>query len=163
LVKPEFQVVRGPGEYEMHDIFVTGVRTFLDDAKGKERGFNTVYLIEVEGMRVCHLGDLGHALTEEQTEALSNVDVLLVPAGGGTVLSPLVAAEVVSTLEPKLVIPMQFQTETGDPDFGPVDDFCKQLGVPVPEPEDKLTLRTSDLTDVMRLVILRPESDAAKR
>ncbi len=163
LIKPEFQVVRGPGEYEMHDIFVTGVRTFLDDAKGKERGFNTVYLIEVEGMRVCHLGDLGHTLTEEQTEALSNVDVLLVPAGGGTVLSPVVAAEVVSALEPKLVIPMQFRTEAGDIGLGLVDDFCKQLGVPVPPPEDKLTLRSSDLTDVMRLVVLRPESDAAKR
>lgn len=163
LVKPEFQTVRGPGEYEMHDIFVTGIRTFHDDAKGKERGYNTIYLLEMEGMRVCHLGDLGHALTEEQTEALSNVDVLLVPAGGGTVLAPLTAAEVVTALEPKLVIPMQFRTEIGDRELGEVEAFCKHLGVPVPAPEDKLTLRASDLTEVMRLVVLKPESDAAKR
>ena len=89
-------IVRGPGEYEMHDIFITGIRTYHDDEKGKLRGYNTVYIIEVEGMRICHLGDLGHALTEEQAEALSNVDVLLVPAGGGDVMSPTVAAEVVT-------------------------------------------------------------------
>ncbi len=163
LVKPEFQVVRGPGEYEMHDIFVTGIRTYHDDTRGKDRGYNTVYMIEVEGMRVCHLGDLGHALTEEQTEALSDVDVLLLPAGGGSVLSPVTAAEVVSALEPKLVIPMQFRTAIGDVGLGEVDDFCKQLGVPVPAAEEKLTLRASELSDVMRVVVLRPESEPAKR
>ncbi len=163
LVKPEYQVVRGPGEYEMHDIFVTGIRTFHDDAKGKERGYNTVYLIELEGMRICHLGDLGHTLTEEQTEVLSNVDILLVPSGGGDILSPVIAAEVVTALEPKLVIPMQYRTEIGDSGLGPVDDFCKHLGVPVPAPEEKLTLRASELTDVMRLVVLRPDSEAARR
>lgn len=163
LVKPGFQVVRGPGEYEMHDIFITGIRTYHDGEKGKLRGYNTVYVIEVEGMRVCHLGDLGHALTEEHTEALSNIDVLLVPAGGGEVLSPATAAEVVTALEPKLVIPMQFKTEIGDKSLGSVEDFCKHLGVPSPEPEDKLTLRASELTEVMRLVVLRPESEPARR
>jgi L-ascorbate metabolism protein UlaG (beta-lactamase superfamily) len=163
LVKPGYQIVRGPGEYEMHDIFITGIRTYHDDEKGKLRGYNTIYIIEVEGMRICHLGDLGHPLTEEHTSSLSNVDVLLVPAGGGEVISPAVAAEVVTALEPKLVIPMQFRTEIGDKALGPVDEFCKQLGVPVPEPEDKLAVRASELTEVMRLVVLRPESEPARR
>lgn len=163
LIKSEYQVVRGPGEYEMHDIFITGIRTYHDAEKGKIRGHNTVYLLEVEGMRICHLGDLGHPLTEEHTEALSNVDVLLVPAGGGDVLSPAVAAEVVATLEPKLVIPMQYRTEIGDTGLGPVDEFCKHLGIPVPEAEDKLTLRSSELSEVMRLVVLRPESEPVRR
>src|SRR5688572_30599813 len=113
-VRPDYQLVNGPGEYELHDIFVTGIRTYHDDDRGKERGYNTVYLIELEGMRVCHLGDLGHALTEEQAEAMSNVDVLLVPAGGGDVIDPAKAAEVVAQLEPKLVIPMQYATPQGD-------------------------------------------------
>jgi L-ascorbate metabolism protein UlaG (beta-lactamase superfamily) len=163
LVKPGYQVVRGPGEYEMHDIFITGIRTYHDEEKGKLRGYNTIYIIEVEGIRICHLGDLGHPLTEEHTQALSNVDVLLVPAGGGEVITPAAAAEVVTALEPKLVIPMQFKTEIGDKSLGPVDDFCKHLGVPVPEPEDKLALRASELTEVMRLVVLRPESEPARR
>ena len=162
-VKPEYQVVRGPGEYEMHDIFVTGIRTYHDDSRGKERGYNTVYLIEVEGMIVCHLGDLGHALTEEQAELMSNVDVLFVPAGGGNVISPSLAAEVVGQLEPKLVIPMQYRTDVGDKKLGEVGDFCKHLGIEMPAAEEKLTLRSSDLGDTMRLAVLKPESEPARR
>ena len=157
-VKPDFTTVGGPGEYEVHDVFITGIRTYHDDAKGAERGYNTVYLIELEGMVVCHLGDLGHALTEEQAEAMANVDVLLVPAGGGTVLAPAKAAEVVSQLEPKLVIPMQYATPQGDKGLGGLEAFCKELGREVPSPEDKLVLRQSDLGDTLRLVALRPET-----
>ena len=107
---PEYQIVRGPGEYEMHDVFITGIRTYHDDAKGSERGYNTVYLIEVEGFVIVHLGDLGHPLSAEQAEALDDCDVLLVPAGGGDVVSPEQAAEIVSQLGPKVVIPMQYAT-----------------------------------------------------
>ncbi len=160
-VKPEFQVIRGPGEYEIHDIFVTGIRTYHDDARGNERGYNTVYLIELEGMVVCHLGDLGHALTEEQAEAMSNVDVLLVAAGGGDVLDPAKAAELIGQLEPKVVIPMQYVTPQGDTKLGTLETFCKELGVDVPTPEDKLVLRHSDLGETMRLVALTPDSERA--
>ena len=156
-VKPQFTTLRGPGEYEIHDVFVTGIRTYHDAAKGAERGYNTVYLIELEGMVVCHLGDLGHALTEEQAEAMANVDVLLVPAGGGTVLDPAQAAEVVGQIEPKLVIPMQYATPQGDKGLGSLEPFCKELGVEVPAGEEKLVLRQSDLGETMRLVALKPE------
>ncbi len=156
-VKPEFKVIRGPGEYEIHDIFVTGIRTYHDEARGKERGYNTVYLIELEGMVVCHLGDLGHALTEEQAEAMSNVDVLMVAAGGGDVLDPAKAAELIGQLEPKVVIPMQYATPQGDAKLGTLETFCKELGVDVPKPEDKLVLRHSDLGETMRLVALKPD------
>jgi L-ascorbate metabolism protein UlaG (beta-lactamase superfamily) len=162
-VKPEYQLVKGPGEYELHEVFITGIRTYHDDKKGKELGYNTVYLIELEGLVICHLGDLGHILTEEQAEAMAGCDVLLVPAGGGSVLDPTLAAEVVSQLEPKIVIPMQYATEIGDKKLGGVDAFCKQLGIEMPAPEDKLVLRQSDLGEAMRLVILTPESEAAKR
>ena len=157
-VKPEFATLRGPGEYEVHDVFVTGIRTYHDEARGAERGYNTVYLIELEGMVVCHLGDLGHPLTEEQAEAMANVDVLLVPAGGGTVLDPAKAAEVVGQLEPKVVIPMQYATAQGDKKLGTLEPFCKELGVAVPAAEEKLALRQSDLGETMRLVVLAPAS-----
>jgi L-ascorbate metabolism protein UlaG (beta-lactamase superfamily) len=162
-VRPEYQLVKGPGEYELHEVFITGIRTYHDDTKGKERGYNTVYLIELEGMVICHLGDLGHTLTEEQAEAMAGCDVLLVPAGGGSVIEPVRAAEVVSQLEPKIVIPMQYATEIGDKNLGGVEAFCKQLGVEMPAAEDKLVLRQSDLGEAMRLVILTPESEATRR
>ncbi len=154
-------VLRGPGEYEVHGVFVTGIRTYRDDQKGAVRGHNTVYLIELEGMVVCHLGDLGHPLTEEQAEAMPNVDVLLVPAGGGDVLDPAKAAEVVGQLEPKLVIPMQFATSLGDKNLGGLHPFCKELGIEVPTLEEKLIVRQSDLGETLRLVALAPDGRAS--
>ncbi|HEY8448694.1 MAG TPA: MBL fold metallo-hydrolase [Thermomicrobiales bacterium] len=162
-VRPEYQVVRGPGEYELHEVFITGIRTYHDTERGAQRGYNTVYLLEIEGMVVCHLGDLGHPLSTEQIETLSAPDVLLVPAGGGTVIDAATAAEITSQLEPKVVIPMQFATEFGDKTLGGVDVFCKHLGVQVPPAEEKLNLRPSDLGETMRVVVLRPDSEAVKR
>ena len=155
-VRPEFQVVDGPGEYEMHGVFITGIRTYHDSAKGQERGYNTVFLFELEGMRFCHLGDLGHALTTDQLEEIGTPDVLMVPAGGTGVITPAQAAEVVGQLEPKIVIPMQYATEQGDRDLGDLATFCKALGVELPEPIDKLTLR--DAGDTTQVIALLPES-----
>jgi len=155
-IRPEFALLRGPGEYEVHDVFVTGIRTYHDAQQGAEQGYNTVYLIELEGMVICHLGDIGHALTEEQAESMSNVDVLLIPVGA-TVLDPSVAAEIVTQLAPKVVIPMQYATEQGDRQLGGLEPFCKELGIEPPVSEEKLILRQSDLGETLRLVALRPE------
>jgi L-ascorbate metabolism protein UlaG (beta-lactamase superfamily) len=152
-IKPEYETIDGPGEYEMHDIFVTGIRTHLDQAKGKERGHNTAFLIELDGMVICHLGDLGHTLSAEQAEAMSDVDVLLVPAGSKT-LDPAQAAEIASQLTPKVVIPMQYATTQGDRDLTNFDTFVRNLGVDLPETQEKLALKSSELGDTMRLVVL---------
>jgi len=157
-VKPDYNVVRGPGEYEIHDVTITGIRTYHDEQKGKTRGYNTVYLIELEGMVVCHLGDLGHTLSDEQAEAMSNADVLLIPVGGGTTLTPAQAAELTGQLEPRVVIPIQYATSLGDNDLAPLDAYCKELGVEVPTPVDKLVLRQSDLGENLRVVALEPGS-----
>jgi L-ascorbate metabolism protein UlaG (beta-lactamase superfamily) len=152
-VKPEFDTIDGPGEYEIHDVFVTGIRTHQDEANGAQRGHNTSYLIEIDGMVICHLGDLGHALSEEQAEAMTDIDVLLVPAGSRH-LDPARAAEITGQLAPKVVIPMQYATASGDRDLIAVDAFCRNLGVSIPEPEEKLNVKSSDLGDTMRLVVL---------
>lgn len=162
-VKPEYQVVRGPGEYELHDVFITGIRTYHDAEKGAKHGYNTIYLVEMEGIVICHLGDLGHPLSEEQTEAISDCDVLLVPAGGGDVIAPEQAAELIAQVEPKIVIPMRYATANGDKDLGQLEPFAKRLGVEVSETLGKLTIRHSDLPETMRLIALTPESDAVKR
>ena len=152
-VKPEFDTVSGPGEYEMHDIFITGIRTHLDEEKGKVRGHNTVYVIEMDGMTFCHLGDLGHILREEDTEAIGDVDVLLVPAGSAT-LDAAKAVEITSQLSPKVVIPMQFATSAGDRSLANLENFCRNLGVSVPEPTEKLSLKASDLGETLQVVAL---------
>jgi L-ascorbate metabolism protein UlaG (beta-lactamase superfamily) len=157
-VRPEFQSVRGPGEYEMHDVFITGIRTYHDDKRGAERGYNTCYMIELEGMMFCHLGDLGHSISGEVAESLANADVLFVPAGGQNIITPQQAAEIVGQIEPKVVIPMQYATEQGDRDLGSLDAFCKALGVAAPEPIDKLVMRSSELGETMRIITLLPES-----
>jgi L-ascorbate metabolism protein UlaG (beta-lactamase superfamily) len=154
-VKPDFKVVQGPGEYEIHEVFITGIRTYRTELDAADRTHNTAYLFEIEGLRVCHLGDLGHVLSTEQAEALSDVDVLIVPAGGAPI-SAAKAVEVVGQLEPKAVIPVRYATADGDKKLGGLDAFCKELGVAVPTPEDKLTLRPSDLSETMRVVALTP-------
>lgn len=161
-VKQPYQVIEGPGEYEMHDASIIGLRTHHDRKKGAELGHNTIYVIEVEGMRFAHLGDLGHDLSEDHAEALEGVDVLFISAGGGTVLSPDAAAELAARISPKIVIPMQFRTAGGDQSLEPVDAFCKQVGTDVPEPVARLTLRSADLGDTMQLVVLEPESESGR-
>lgn len=161
-VKPEYKVIRGPGEYEMNDVFVTGIRTYHDSESGETLGYNTVYLIEVEGMVICHLGDLGHPLQADQIEEMSQCDILLIPVGGGPLISAEQAAEIVSLFEPKVIIPMQFSTSTGDLDRMNLDPFAKALGVAAPDPIDKFAVRSSELTETLRLVVLQPESEAGR-
>jgi L-ascorbate metabolism protein UlaG (beta-lactamase superfamily) len=163
VVRPEYQLVTGPGEYEMHEVFITGIRTYHDKEKGKERGYNTVYLIELEGLTICHLGDLGHSLSAEQAESLSGPDILLIPVGGGPVIDAAAAAEVISQIEPKIVIPMQYSTPIGDASRDSLEAFAKQLAVELPPAEEKLIIRQSDIGETMRLVVLTPDSEAAKR
>jgi L-ascorbate metabolism protein UlaG (beta-lactamase superfamily) len=163
VVRPEFQIVDGPGEYEMEDVFVTGVRTFLDDERTEKKQFNTAYLFEMDGFVICHLGDIGKVPNSEQTELLAQADILLVPIGGANGLSQEQAAEVVSLLEPKVLIPMQYRTEIGDKGLLAVDTFAKLLGVELPQPLDKYSPRQADLNEAMEIVLLNPDSEAAKR
>lgn len=156
-IKPGFQLIDGPGEYEIHSVFIEGMRTYHDAEQGATRGYNTVYHFEFGGLTFAHLGDLGHPLSDEQVESLSGVDVLFAPAGGGPLLSASDMAEVVGAISPRMLIPMQFQTKKGDASRDPVEPFAKHLGVELPQPVDKLTVKASDLTDQMQFVVLKPE------
>ncbi len=142
-----------PGEYEAANVLVNGVRTFHDGARGAERGENVVFSIEIDGVHVAHLGDLGHLLTEEQLSELGPVDVLLVPAGGMHVLPPAEAAEVVSQVSPKIVIPMHFQVDGGSTDMATVDAFLHEMAAePVRQPKAQFT--PSSLPDESQVVLL---------
>jgi L-ascorbate metabolism protein UlaG (beta-lactamase superfamily) len=148
------KLVNGPGEYEMNDVFITGIRTYHDSSRGAELGRNTAYLFELEDVVVCHLGDLGHTLTEEQVESLSAVDVLIVPVGGGPVLDAAKAVEVIAQLEPKVIIPMQYQTPVGDAKREPLERFLKEMGVAEAKPREKYVVRGADLGETAEVVVL---------
>lgn len=155
-VQEGYFLIDGPGEFEVNDIFVTGIRTYHDNERGSLHGYNTVYMLELDEVRFCHLGDLGHALTDEQAEALSDIDVLLVPVGGGRALDTVAANEVIGQIEPKIVVPMHYRTNLGDTDLQDLERFTKELGLEQVEPREKLTIRKSDLPESMQVVVLAP-------
>src|SRR5205085_3972802 len=122
------RVVRGPGEYEISDVLITGVASYHDNKRGQELGRNTIYVIHMDDVVICHLGDLGHTLQEEQLEEVADADVLLIPISGQNTLSAAQAAEVISQVEPHVVIPMHYHASTGAGD-GPdaLDKFCREM------------------------------------
>ncbi len=122
------KVLSGPGEYEVKNVFVTGIPAFHDTQQGKSVGKVTVYLIQAEDLIVCHLGDMGHVLTQAQLEAIGRVDLLLVPVGGGNSLNASQAVEVVGLLEPRAVIPMHYQTPGLTTALDPITRFAKEMG-----------------------------------
>jgi L-ascorbate metabolism protein UlaG (beta-lactamase superfamily) len=155
------RVIHGPGEYEIKGVSVFGTPTYHDDKKGEERGHNTSYTITFDNINVCHLGDLGHKLTEEQVGQIGRVDILLIPVGGHYTINATEAAEVVSQLEPKIVIPMHYKADGLDPKvaevLAPVEDFVKELGIE-PIRDSKLTITYDKIPEEMQLVVLERKS-----
>ena len=143
-----------PGEYEVRDLLVTGVRSFHDGSGGAERGSNTIFNIEVDGVHICHLGDLGHLLTEEQLTEIGHVDVLLVPVGGRYTITPTEAAEVVTQVGAKLVIPMHFATDGASTDLNGPDEFLREMAVAEATRQPKAVVTHSSLPDEMQVVVL---------
>ena len=148
------KTVTRPGEYEIGDILIIGVATFHDEEKGNQRGKNTAYLVEIDEVSVCHLGDLGHVLTAGQTEEIDSVDVLLLPVGGVSTINAPMAAEVVRQLEPKVIIPMHYKTPRLSRELEPVDRFLREIGAKEVSPQPKLSLTKSSLPVTMQVFLL---------
>ncbi|HVR89431.1 MAG TPA: MBL fold metallo-hydrolase [Candidatus Limnocylindria bacterium] len=147
-------VLRGPGEYEVREILVTGIGTFRDDEKGAKRGRNTVFAIRLDDLVICHLGGLGHTFPADDLERLGDVDVVLVPIGGGDVdLSAPRAAEIIHQLEPKVVVPMSYDPDATKKD-SPFDRLLHELGVQDITAVPKLSLSRSSLPDNVQVVAL---------
>ena len=146
--------VTGPGEYEISGVLIIGINTFHDAEGGIKRGKNTVYLIEVDEIAICHLGDLGHVLTAEQVEEMDNVDVLLLPVGGVSTINAPMAAEVVRQLEPKVVIPMHYKTRALKWELESVEKFLKEIGVKQVSSQPKLSFSKPSLPDNTQVFLL---------
>lgn len=145
----------GPGEYEIKGVPIVGVQTAHDAEGGRRRGGNTVWIVQLEELAICHLGDIGHALTAEQAEQIGSVDVLLVPVGGHNTIAAAQASEIVTTLEPKIVIPMHYAAE-GEEAAGlaPVDGFLREQGVARGEPQARLSITRGSLPEETQVVVL---------
>jgi L-ascorbate metabolism protein UlaG (beta-lactamase superfamily) len=148
------RVLTGPGEYEIKGIEVSGVPTFHDAERGKKRGKNTAYVLDIDDLVVCHLGDIGHVPTADQLSQFKNVDVLLVPVGGDVTIDAAQAVEVISLIEPRLVIPMHCRVGELDPQLEPVDRFLREIGVTGAAPQARLSVTKSSLPEGQQVIVL---------
>lgn len=147
------RIVQGPGEYEISDVLITGVASYHDNERGKQLGRNTIYVIHMDEVVICHLGDLGHTLQEEQMEEVADADVLLVPISGEHTINPTQAAEVISQVEPRIVVPMHYAASAGDAP-NPLDKFCREMGVELVHCQPKLTVARTTLPAETQVIVL---------
>jgi L-ascorbate metabolism protein UlaG (beta-lactamase superfamily) len=156
-IKGEPHVLDGPGEYEIKNVFITGIATAHDKKGGKDRGANTVYVVEMDGLTICHLGDLGHVPTQPQTEAIGDVDILLLPIGGVSTIGASDAAEIVSMIEPHVVIPMHYSNEDLKFKLESPAKFFKEMGLKAPKPVESLKATKDSLPKEPQVMLLQPK------
>ena len=155
-VKGTSHVITGPGEFEIGGVFITGVQT--DGAghakKAKESVRNTLYVFDYDGLTVAHLGDLRQVPTQTEVEALGTVNVALIPVGGGGSLNAAKAAEVVSLLEPNIVIPMHYSTNDVKLSLDSLNKFLKEMGLGKQEIQPSLKVTRSGLPEETHVIVL---------
>jgi L-ascorbate metabolism protein UlaG (beta-lactamase superfamily) len=151
-------VIDGPGEYEIKEVRIIGCDSFHDQKQGRERGSNTIYLIEVDKIRVCHLGDFGQErLSDKQLEIIGQVDILMIPIGGTYTINAREAVKIVEQIEPHLVIPMHYKLPGLKIDLAGSEEFLKEMGLNKKPAIDKLTIKKKDLVGKeMEVVVMKP-------
>jgi L-ascorbate metabolism protein UlaG (beta-lactamase superfamily) len=156
-VKGTSHIIDGPGEFEIGGVFITGVQA--DSGSGKKKAKenaarNTIYVFDYDGITVAHLGDLTETPTQTEIESLGTVNVVLVPVGGGGGLNAAKAAEVISVIEPNLVIPMHYSTPATKVSLDSLNKFIKEMGLSKPEPQASLKVTRSGLPTETHVVVL---------
>lgn len=157
LVSGVKKVVSGPGEYEISGVSIIGYPSFHDSKEGAERGKNTIYVYEADGLRLAHLGDLGHVLSEDLVSEIGDIDVLMIPVGGEFTIGPKAAAEVVGKIEPCFVIPMHYQQPGLNPGsfakLEPVETFLKETGY-VTETLPKFSIKKEEILEDQNIKVI---------
>jgi len=149
--KPE--VIQGTGSAK--GISFRGVKTYHDPSEGKERGPNTILIFEVDGIKLCHLGDLGHKLSDDEIKEIGEVDILLLPIGGTFTIDPKEASDALNALKPKIAIPMHYKTPKCGFPLAPLDDFLQGKAEPVVSVDDsKMEITKEDLPQKLEIHIL---------
>lgn len=155
VVRGSPYTITGPGDYEVGGVFISGIRTNGRPKEAPPAQRNTAYTIEIEDIIICHLGATSDVPTQQQAEDLGPIDVLLLPVGGKTTLTPARAVEVVNVLEPGIVVPMMYRTPDLNADLGAVTRFLTEMGVDKADPEEMLKIVKSDIPEstVVRTLI----------
>jgi L-ascorbate metabolism protein UlaG (beta-lactamase superfamily) len=148
------EVVRDTEERTVKGIAIRGLSTFHDESKGQDRGRSNIYVMDVDGVKVGHLGDLGHVLSEEEVEALGKVDVLLAPVGGYYTIGPEEAKKTAEALGARVIIPMHYKTNALGFPIQPVDDFLKLMENVERVESTSVEIEAEDLEDTARVVVL---------
>lgn len=156
-VSGDYFLIDHPGEYEVKQTFIYGIHSYHDATDGKERGVNTMYLLEAEGLSLAHLGDIGQAeLTPEQLSQLEGADILILPVGGVYTVNAKQAAQIVTQIEPRIVIPIHYKLPGLSVQLDAVDKFISEMGLK-PQTEEKLKVSKKDLPqEEIKLVVLQP-------
>jgi L-ascorbate metabolism protein UlaG (beta-lactamase superfamily) len=149
-------IIDGPGEYEINGVFVTGVH-IAPTKNDKDSVRNNVFVIYLDDISICHLGDLSHVPSQKQVEEMGNIDVLLVPVGGENALKATQAAEVVSLIEPYIVIPMHYKLPNITLNLDPVSKFLTEMGITKTETVDLLKLSKVSLPEETQVVVMDPK------
>ena len=142
-----------PGEYEIHDVMVTGIRTFRDGVRGAERGLSTAYVFELDGLHAAHLGDIGHVLSQETLGEMGHVDIVCLAVGRA--LPPAPAAELVAQLGANLVVPLPVAAEEAEA-ASDLERFLKEMSVAHPTPVARLNVSISTVPQETAVVVLEP-------
>ncbi|MFC2063866.1 MBL fold metallo-hydrolase [Chloroflexota bacterium] len=146
--------ITGPGEYEIGGVFITAVQTDGIRRKKLDLPRNTLYLFDYDGLTVAHLGDLKQVPTQSELDALGAVNIVLLPIGGGAGLNAAKAAEIVSQIEPNVIIPMHYHTEDSSLELDTLDKFIKEMGLQPIEPLPSLKMTKSGLPTESKVVVL---------
>jgi len=154
-VKGRKHTLTGPGEFEIGGVFITGVQTNGHGKRAADEPRNTLYVFDYEGVTVAHLGDLRRVPSQTEIEALGTVHVALVPVGGGGGLNAAKAAEVVSLIEPGIVIPMHYHTPDSQIKLAPLSKFLKEMGLTNVEALDSLKITIASIPEETRVVVLK--------
>ena len=152
--KPE--VITGSGTKTAKGIQFKGIASHHDKSRGKERGANTIFCFTVDGIKLCHLGDLGHDLSREEIAQIGNVDLLLIPIGGFFTIDAKVASQVVDDLKPKVVAPMHYKTPKCDFPVTGVEDFLAGKKNVKKLNSSETEFKAGKLPETTEIVVLQP-------
>ena len=155
-VKGNPEVVSRAGRSTARGIEFKGIASYHDDAGGSLRGNNIIFCFELDGIKVCHLGDLGHRLDDKQVAEIGSVDILLIPVGGFYTIDARVATEVCDRLQPSVIIPMHYKTEKSFPEIFEVDEFIKGKNNVTRQDSSEVEFKAGKLPDSTQIIVLKP-------
>jgi len=153
-LKGEPRVIDIPGEYSVKGVNIVGINSYMDNKNGQERGQNTIFIIETEEIRICHLGDLGHDLSEKQLEEIDGVNILMIPIGGKYTIDGKQACDIIKKVEPNIAIPIHYKITGSTVDIDDEKKFCGEMGNCPKERVSKINIKKKDLEEKSMQVII---------